>query len=274
MHKFKMVCLDIDGTLLNSRHQITPRTKEVIGRIANEGKIAVILVSARMPQGILFLQKELDIRQPVICYGGALILDGDRTLHQVVMPASQVKEIYGLVKSRRIHMSLYREHVWYVEEMDGWARQESEITGCMPVITDFAPLLEEWEKEGSGPNKVMCMAEPEDTGPLHEEIRDQYSGHLNVHLSKTTYLEIMSSGATKTSAIKFLCEKAGVAKSQVIAIGDNYNDVDMIRFAGLGIAMGNAPEDVKRHALYVTLSNDEDGVGEALRKFCSPQLPD
>ena len=78
MNKFKMICLDIDGTLLNSEHKISQKTKEVIGVVANEKQIPVILVSARMPKGILFLQKELNIKQPIICYSGALVMD-DKT---------------------------------------------------------------------------------------------------------------------------------------------------------------------------------------------------
>ncbi|MDR3598378.1 Cof-type HAD-IIB family hydrolase [Clostridium sp.] len=266
MNNFKMICLDIDGTLLNSNHQITKRVKSAINVVANEKKIPVILVSARMPKGITFLQRELEIEQPIICYSGALILDKDNNvLSKEFINVINLNEVYKLTKSNNIHMSLYKDNEWYIEEMDYWAKQESEITNIIPKITNFKELMEQWKQEGTGPNKILCMAKPEEIKILKENIND---GDLNIYPSKPTYLEIMPNKASKTSAINCLQKEFNIEdKSQIIAMGDNYNDIDMIEYAGLGIAMGNAPEDVKKHADYVTLTNDEDGVAEALKKY-------
>lgn len=267
MDKFKMVCLDIDGTLLNSDYRISEKTKEVIRVVANEKHIPVILVSARMPKGILFLQKELEIVQPVICYSGALIWDNGHILSNITMPISEVKKVYNLAKAAGINISIYKDDEWYIEELDAWAKQESEITTCIPVNANFNELFNKWEQADSGPNKILCMAKPEDMKRLAVEVKANCADCLNVYPSKSTYLEIMPVAATKTFAIEFLSRKFGIQKYQIIAIGDNYNDIDMIKFAGLGIAMGNAPEDVKMCADAVTLSNDEDGVAEALKKY-------
>lgn len=265
MDKYKMICLDIDGTLLNSEHRITKNTKEVIQIVSKEMQIPVILVSARMPKGILFLMKELNISNPIICYSGALIMDGKTNiLSNVTISISEVKRIFKLIKEMGIHVSLYKDDEWYVEKIDEWAEQEGVITNMSPIIMSFTDLFHLWEEEKSGPNKILCMAAPNELEALNAKIKDN---NLNIYFSKPTYLEMMPSNASKTSAIEVLCEKYGIQRSEVIAIGDNYNDINMIEFAGLGIAMGNAPDDVKQHADHITLSNDEDGVAEAIKKY-------
>lgn len=265
MSNFKMVCLDIDGTLLNSNHEITEKVKSTINIVANEKKIPVILVSARMPNGITFLQKELGIEEPIICYSGALILDKDsNVLAKEFIDVPNLEEIYKLTSKNNIHMSLYKDNEWYIEELDYWAKQESEITNIIPNVTNFNELIEQWKKEGSGPSKILCMSNPEEINFLKENIK---GSDLNIYPSKPTYLEIMPTTASKTSAINILQKKFNVDKSEIIAMGDNYNDIDMLEYAGLGIAMGNAPEEVKGHANDITLTNDEDGVAEALKKY-------
>ena len=137
MNKHKMICLDIDGTLLNSKHEITENTKNVIQRVVNIKQIPVILVSARMPKGMLFLQKELNIVQPIICYSGALVWNNNSILSNTTIPVSDVKAIYNIVKNIGIHMSLYKDDEWYIEKMDEWAIQESEITNIIPNIRNM-----------------------------------------------------------------------------------------------------------------------------------------
>lgn len=265
MNKFKMICLDIDGTLLNSKHEISSKVKKTINEAANKRNIPVILVSARMPKGITFLQKELEIEQPIICYSGALVLDKDNNiLSKEIIDVFDLKEIYKLASEQNIHMSLYKDNEWYIEEMDYWAKQESEITNIIPTITNYRELIEAWEKEGTGPNKILCMAEPDKIRLLKEGTKEI---KLNIYPSKPTYLEIMPSNASKTSAISVLQKKFNVKQSEIIAMGDNYNDIDMLEYAGLGVAMGNAPEEVKSHGNHVTLTNDEDGVAVALEKY-------
>lgn len=267
MDRFKMICLDIDGTLLNSENKITENTREVIGKAANEKHIPVILVSARMPEGMLFLQEELNIVQPIICYSGALVWNKGNALLNVTIPVQETIKMYNLAKSSGIHISLYKDDEWYIERMDEWAEQESGITHITPNIINFNDLFNTWKQENSGPNKILCMAEPEKIEQLNIKAKQYHSDNLNIYLSKPTYLEIMPAAATKTSAIEFLCRRLDVQQKQVLAVGDNYNDINMIEFAGMGIAMGNAPEQVKQCADDVTLSNDEDGVAAAIKKY-------
>jgi Cof subfamily protein (haloacid dehalogenase superfamily) len=262
-----MICLDIDGTLLNSEHKITGITKEMI-QIADQHQIIVVLVSARMPEGMIFLQEELGIRQPLICYGGALILDKKRkVLLEQAISIPDIKKIYIASKNNDIHISLYKNDYWFIEKMDVWSENESKITNTIPDIIDYSGLFEAWAQNGKGPNKVLCMSDPAKISLLEVCLKDCFMGKLNVYTSKPTYLEIMPENATKAAAIDFLAHKHGILSSEIIAVGDNYNDIDMIKNAGLGIAMGNAPDGVKQYANDVTLTNDEDGVAEVIKKY-------
>ncbi|MBU3154853.1 Cof-type HAD-IIB family hydrolase [Clostridium estertheticum] len=268
MNKIKMICLDIDGTLLNSEHKISKKTKEVIEIVANKKQIPVILVSARMPKGILFLQKELNIEQPIICYSGALVMDKDANiLSNCSIEVSDVRQVHNFVKEIGVHMSLYKDDEWYIEEIDEWSSQESEITNISPKVINFTDLFNVWEQEKSGPNKLLCMAEPDKIKALDLLIKSYHSNNLNIYPSKPTYLEIMPNNVSKTSAIEILMSKFNIQRSEIIAIGDNYNDISMIEFAGVGVAMGNAPEGVKQYADYITSTNDEDGVAMAIKKY-------
>lgn len=268
MGKYKMLCLDIDGTLLDSEHRISPNTKEAIGRASKEQQVLVVLVSARMPKGIDFLRKELNIDSPFICYSGGLIMDDDgKALADAAIPVQTVRQVSKLAAALGIHMSLYKADAWHVENNDAWAQQEGAITHMAPEIVIFEELFDLWEKECTGPNKILCMAPQEELKVLNEKLKDCSRDDLNVFFSKPTYLEIMAGGASKNAAIAVLCERYGIPCAEVMAIGDNFNDISMIEYAGLGIAMGNAPDAVKACADDVTLSNDADGVAAAIIKY-------
>lgn len=253
MSKIKMICLDIDGTLLNSEHKISEKTKRAIQIAANDRKIPVILVSGRMPKGIVFLQQELKIAEPIICYSGCLTLAHDNTiLANQVIPISQFANIYKVFQNRNVHLSLFKD--------DEWSQQEFKITNIKPNYQKFNELFKLWQKNNTGPNKMLCMAEPATINFLKENITDD---NLTIYPSKSTYLE----NSLKNNCNWFLTKKHQIKQSDILAIGDHYNDIDMLSYAGFGIAMDNAPDDVKKYAGAITSSNDEDGVAVALEKY-------
>jgi len=266
MNMYKMLCLDIDGTLLNSKHQITQKTKNAIRKVTKEQKIPVILVSARMPKGIVFLAKELELCAPIICYSGALIIDHNgEILRSHYIEVSYMKKIYSIVKKYNISISLYKDDEWYSEDREEWVEQEEVITNLTSSIQDYQKLFISWEHEGC--NKILCMGDEDKIASLKNELSSIFHEELNIYLSKPTYLEIMPKSSSKTSAIAVLLAKYNIDQKTLIAIGDNYNDINMIEYAGLGIAMGNAPDDVKCYADCITASNDEEGVASAINKY-------
>lgn len=256
---------DIDGTLLNSKHQITFDTKNTIQKVVG-GNIPFVLVSARMPSSIFPLQQELNINAPVICYSGGLILGCNREiLHSICLSKKSIKQIYDIVSDHypSISFNLYGYDQWIVDNTQNpWVIQEAGIINGSPIQRVLSSYIE----EDHDTHKILCMGPPEDVERLVQQIKNEVTG-ISVYKSKGTYLEIMDEMVSKSYAIQELEGIFNITYRELMAIGDNYNDMDMILYAGLGIAMGNAPEEVKKIADWVTSSNDEDGLKIGLEKY-------
>lgn len=262
----KAIFSDIDGTLLNSNHQVTAETKKAILKVVNNN-VPFILVSARMPSGILPIQKTLAIDSPIISYNGALILDPatDKIIDSISLPQTDVRKIYQVINESypSVSLNLYSYDQWVVSDSQNeWVVQEQEITGVSPVQHDLYAYIE----ENHDIHKCLCMGEPEFINQLESALKEQCPG-LSIYKSKDTYLEIMSGNASKSNAIKKLESLYQITKQEIMAIGDNYNDLDMIEYAEIGVAMGNAPDEVKAVADEITLSNDENGIKHILQKY-------
>lgn len=267
----KLICLDIDGTLLNSRNEITENTKMRIQEASRNG-IPVVLVSARMPTAMTFIRDELGITDPIASYGGALILQGDNILIDHQLPATVSAMILQVAMTLGIHVSVYRGDGWYVESMDSWATKEGEITHLQPTVCNLPALLNRWNQDGMGANKLLLMSEPENIQEIKEILTDMKEVEAEIYRSKDTYLEIMPKGIGKKEAVEDLCRFYGISTESVLAAGDNDNDKQMLKVAGMGIAMGNAHDSVKACADFVTKSNDEDGVGYAIEMMALRQM--
>jgi hypothetical protein len=134
-------------------------------------------------------------------------------------------------------------------------------------ILPFDQIMSTWKNEKTGPNKILVAGDKELILEVEQILISQFQAKLNIFKSQPRYIELMHIQASKTSAIQFLMNQYGILQQEVIAIGDNYNDKEMIEFAGVGIAMGNAPEEIKRVADFVTDTNNEDGVAKALAHY-------
>ena len=254
--KYQCIFSDIDGTLLNSHHQITSKTKEKIKNLHEQG-IPFILVSARMPKGIRFLQEELEINDPIICYSGGLVLDNDQILFsQGIQKQTANQLLEYLQKHHQICTTIYFNDHWMVNDIkDPWVIQESEITGIVPETINFnqIPFV----------HKVLCMGESHAISDLEQQLLQLFPS-LSIYKSKETYLEIMDGTISKSQAIKKICQKNHYSLEKTISFGDNYNDIDMLKTTKLGFAMQNAPIGVLHEIKTHTLSNDEDGIVYAL----------
>jgi Cof subfamily protein (haloacid dehalogenase superfamily) len=274
MIKIAAVCTDIDGTLLDNRRELSDRTLQAVKRINNAG-IPLILASSRMPGAMRHLQQQLGItRQPMICFnGGYVIIDeGDSTstviLNSVTIPLSICWSIGTLTSGKDIHVSLYREDEWFAPMVDQWTQREQTITKVNATILPFHSVISKWEATGFEPHKVMCMGDEGQIAELYAELVKMFSEHLHVYRSRPTYLEIAPKTVSKATALRLLMkERFNTDLSNVMAFGDNYNDVDMIRTTGYGIAVGNAIQEVKDVAKEITLNSKDDGVAMAIEKY-------
>jgi Cof subfamily protein (haloacid dehalogenase superfamily) len=272
LNKIRFIFLDIDGTLLTSDHRISRGTITAIQRVNNFHNIQVVLTTARPPQAIRNIYKRLELKTPAVCFNGALIIEkaGEiqtSILHSQCIDASQLYPIYAAASNPHLNISFYKNEDWISDKMDAWVRQEEEITETEALIQNAGVTIQKWTESQTGPHKILLMGEPHEIDITEKNLNQLIGNSLNISKSKPTYLEIMNSSASKTSAINFLLGKYAMTPQEILAIGDNFNDIEMLRLAGIGIAMGNAPEEVKKHADFVTLDNNSEGIQWALDTF-------
>lgn len=271
----RAICTDIDGTLLDSRRELSDRTIRTIRNLPPE--IPVILASSRMPAAMRHLQAELGItRHPLICYNGGYVLysstDSDTTprlLNSVTIPIDTCRTIADLAAGPDIHVSLYNEDIWYAPTYDQWTEREERITKAPPRIVSNAEVLQTWQVHNTGAHKVMCMGPADQIEALIVAIEQACPQQLHLYRSKDTYLEIAPRSISKASALaQLLATQYKIAMADIMAFGDNYNDIEMLAAAGLGIAVENARPEVKAIAREITAGNVDDGVAIAIEKYC------
>ncbi|QAA23120.1 Cof-type HAD-IIB family hydrolase [Sporolactobacillus terrae] len=265
----QVIFSDIDGTLITTHHQLTERTIHAVHACAKQN-IPFILVSARMPSGILPLQQRLGLAGPMICYSGALIVDSvqldGEPLQATTLAPQAAKTVWQQVDAHfpSVSFSAYSFDRWLVPEpANPWVLQEQAIAATPMHRFDF---LENPLRKWPPLHKILCMGAPEEIDALEQRLTD-VSLDAIFYKSKSTYLEITSKQVSKASAMQHIIDFYHVAREQTLAFGDNYNDVPMLRYAGVGVAMANAPMQVKGSADYITLSNDQDGIAAALERF-------
>lgn len=267
----KAILSDIDGTLLNKDRVLSQVTADTIRKIHNLHQVPFILISARMPKAITHLADELGITDPIIAYNGGLIFHNNKTrevIQDLTISTDVAFEVYSFLKDTGVHISLFRDNEWMVETEDYWAKREINNTRVMPEFAPVEQTLDRWARKGLGVHKIMCMGDAHVIGELEVFMRKNHAANANAYRSKDTYLEITPMGTNKALAMHKLLEAIGVDASNAAAFGDNYNDLEMLREAGYGVAMGNAPEKVKAAANAIALHHKEDGVAhELIRLF-------
>lgn len=264
---FKLLCTDIDGTLLNADRELSSETISEITRI--KSACDIVLASSRMPQAMHHLQREVGIlHSPLIAYNGGLVLDGAKILSSTEVGFAEVQQIAQLSKGTEIHVSIYNNDEWIVPAMDFWANREASNTKVNPLVQPLDNTLNLYQRSNKGAHKVMCMGPAEQIAVLYNQLINTLNDDLHVYKSKDTYLEIASRKISKKSAIATLLETKyqHLVWDNIIAFGDNYNDIEMLEAVGMGIAVGNAKKEVLGIANEVTYSNKEHGVAIAIQK--------
>ncbi len=262
--EYKIVFSDIDGTLLDKNRGLAPATVEQIKKLKD--KIPFILISARMPAAMRHLQQELEIEDlPIICYNGGLVLVNGEAISSTEIPINLIEDLTAFNQTSNCHLSLYHNDEWYVPRFDEWAIREKNNTKVEPEIKSNLEVVEKWKKEGKGAHKIMAMGKPEQIDEIRDFLNQKYPDQLNMYRSKDTYLEIAHKSISKLTAIELLLEKHFYHSLQEsIAFGDNYNDIEMLKNVGFGIAVGNARDEAKLVAAHVTHHHMEDGVAKML----------
>ncbi|MGE5391742.1 MAG: Cof-type HAD-IIB family hydrolase [Deltaproteobacteria bacterium] len=260
----KLVAIDLDDTLLDSGLQISPECAQAIQAVRDKG-ILVTLATGRMHRSALPYAQQLNMDLPLITYQGALVKSAfsSEVIYYKPLPRIPAGEIIDFFKARNLHCHAYSDDELFMEELTPEGRYYEELAGIKAVLVDD---LSETVRRNDAMKIMAIIRDQELLLALYQELTSQYH-ELHITRSKPIFLEAMALKANKGLALQVVAEHYGLQREEVLAIGDSYNDLDMIRWAGVGIAMANARPEVKDTADYITSSNDEHGVAEALRKY-------
>ena len=264
MFDCKLICTDIDGTLLDTNHQISAENKRVIAKAYQKG-ITIALCSGRKASSLEHLQKELGIHGPLGCYSGALVVDEGKILASHPISWENAQKILAFVEGKGLESFIYTDRRWYVHRETPWMAYETSVSKTEGKVVPFDQLPNHCTNSGETPYKILCMSKDiEVVLQLESLLKQKFSSLLNIYRSGSIYLEISAKDVDKGHALEAICEAYGYDTSQAMAIGDYYNDLGMLKVAGYSVAMADAPDDVKIHAQRVTASNSEDGLAKAI----------
>ena len=264
---YKLIALDIDGTLTNSRKEISPRTRYALLEAQDQGK-KIILASGRHPLGVYPIAQDLMLARYggyIMSFNGGKIIDcaTGRTIVTKLFPSEYLADIVSVLKDSNITMLTFDDKRIYADnKVNDYTYVEKDILKTEMVVTEDFVAAVKFEI-----NKILLAGEPDELDRYQAILSKRYDGLLDVYKSAPYFLEIMPFGVSKGSMLPLLLNKIGVDRDELIAFGDHYNDMTMIGYAGFGVAMANGEEEIKKIANYVCESNDDDGIAKALAKF-------
>ena len=263
--QYKLIALDLDGTLTNSRKQITPKTLKALFR-AQEAGVRVVLASGRPTPGIEPLVKQLQLEKYdgyILPYNGGEIIScaTHQRIFQQILPHSEIPALYQTARQFGLSIISYDNDAILTETPnDKYVQIEAGINQ-MPVkgVSDFVATIT-WPV-----TKCLIVGEPSRVKLCEAEAKKTMGEKVNFFQSAPYFLECVAPGIDKAKSIERLIGRLGITQEQVVACGDGYNDLSMIEYAGLGVAMGNAQPGVLSRADMVTLTNDANGVAYVVK---------
>ncbi|MBV9269614.1 MAG: HAD family phosphatase [Candidatus Eremiobacteraeota bacterium] len=262
---FDLIALDLDGTLLNSREQISIRNRRAIAEALDAG-IRVVFVTGRGADTPIRVSRDLGLNLPVICCHGALTKDflADKTLGHIPVPMQNAKQLVEFAEREGLSVAIYSEETFY--RLEGSKLYMDDMTGpTWRQVRTFGDVLH------TAPTFIRFLGKES-----VDAMRSQF-GHLPLHFKYETWGDFVECAvtnreATKQNALARLCKEYDIPAEAVLAVGDSRNDVPMLRWAGTGVAMGNALAEVRDAVEFTTATNDEDGVALAIERFALEPL--
>ena len=264
---YRAIALDLDGTLTNHEKVVTPKTREALLKAAAKGAV-IILASGRPTYGIEPVAECLELQKRggyILSYNGGNIVNaktGEKLFSQF-LPDEVIPELYAYAKEHG-HALLGYAGNEIITEMpdDQYVKEESRINKMN--IRKVDNLFESLEPH---PTKLLMTGDPTLMLKAEEELVEKLGDRMDIFRSAPFFLELVPKGIDKAKSLSRLLTKINLTPADLIAFGDGYNDLSMLKLAGMGVAMENAAPEVRAEADYVTLSNEEDGVAAALIHF-------
>ena len=265
---FRLLVLDIDGTVTNTEKKVTPRTKAAIKKLQEQGTL-VAIASGRPTRGIAPVADELEFDKYgsyVLAFNGARIVNWKtkECIYSKTLPLGMPRKLYRSAVRHEVGIITYEEEqIIAGTTPDVYMETESKITG-LPIChrKDFPSYV------NFPVNKCLLTGEPDELERIEPLLAEEYLHEAQIFRSEPFFLEATPKNVDKAYCLEKLLKILGISREEMVSCGDGYNDISMIQFAGLGAAMANAQEKVKDVADYITVrSNDEDGVEEVIDKF-------
>lgn len=267
---YKLICTDMDGTLLKDDKQISKATLDTIAK-AHEKGVKLAITTGRIFVSAKYYAHLIGVKAPVIASNGAYVRDGNNVIYQCILGKESCNEILSIFKKYDLIPHLYTTDSLYTSNRK-YTSQFYE-KGNKLVPKDYRINIEkidDWQKliKSEGDNILKAVAIDDDLEKL-KKAKEEFKalGKYEVVSSFSCNFELMNKEVSKGKAVERLTKYYNLTKDEVIAIGDNENDLSMIEYAGLGVAMENGEEIVKKSANYITSSNEDDGVRKVIEKF-------
>ncbi len=259
-----LIASDLDETLLNKSAELTARTQKALKRAMEAGAL-IALSSGRMVKAMARYADQIGVNAPLIAFNGALVYDYRK---KSVLAAREVsvddaRAVALAAEERGVHIQAFTAEEYYFPRenasSDLYARGIGGIFGKPTGVK-----MSEWIDRPLA--KLLMIAEPSEAARLVKELSPRFTGRMEMMISRPNYIECTSAGVHKGAALEQLAGYLRIPRDAVAAFGDNQNDVTMIRWAGHGYAVANAPEAVRSQALAAPAS-DEDGVAQVIEQL-------
>lgn len=261
--RYKLLALDMDGTLLNSKGELSERTVNAVRQAKENGAVVTISTGRSVP-GAIGCARTLGLSSPIITYNGAVIADPvtGKMLFSAELSASDALKVMETGIRKGTTMCIWSKGRLYGLPLNERVLDYRRFAGVEPLPTKDIRFLAE-----NGVTKVLWYDEVEKIGAFWSEMSKIPFESVSVCTSNPMFLEFFHGTVSKASALEWIAKMHGIRREEVVAVGDGANDLEMLAYAGLGVAMGNASDAVKKQADAVTASHDEGGVADVIERY-------
>jgi len=261
---YKLITVDVDGTLVGENLVISPAIFKAVAEVKQRG-IKFTLATGRALFSAMKFAIPLGIDTPMITFGGALVSHPQtkEVYYKLPLDYTLAKTAYQILKSMDLHVNIQKIDGVFTTQMDHEAGVYTALTSNpMHIIDDVESCLQK------DPMKLLVVcSDPEKLLNAEKLLKAKMGNQVFIARSLSSFLEVLNLDATKGKALKFLGEMLDIKREEIMAVGDHYNDLDMLEYAGLGIAMEISPEEVQDMADFVSGDPNHDGMAEILQKF-------
>lgn len=263
MSKYKLVAVDLDGTLLDEEYKVMPEVRDIVARARAKG-VGFTFATGRLFPSARQFALELGLNLPLITYNGALIkgANGAKTLFHLPLDRELAREVLDMTQDWTGRRFVFIDNVVYTDTEDEVTRNYA-----IALRVEFRLLKQLDRALSEGPTMITFRNEPPEIDKLTGFMRNHFQDAIYMVNSRPFFLDITHREVTKGRGLAELCSHLGIRADEVLAVGDGWNDLEMLEFAGLGAVVANAPEGLKAKADYVAAGSHYHGVIEIMEKF-------